>query len=97
MGELAQAIRQVNERELDANELAIAACFPSPAHELSDKMKALLAPFIHFCEQQRVRALPARPTTVARICSGRKTGAYSHSRRFVQSRRCIFWPGWRIP
>ena len=65
MAQLADAIRQVNARELDQNEAALAACFPSPAHELSDEMRALLAPFIGWCEAQRVRALPARPTTVA--------------------------------
>jgi hypothetical protein len=72
MAELADAIRQVNERELDRNEAALSACFPSPAHELSDEMKALLAPFVRWCEQQRVRALPARPTTVAAFMQWQK-------------------------
>jgi hypothetical protein len=72
MAQLADAIRQVNARELDQNEAALAACFPSPAHELSDEMKALLAPFVAWCEAQRVRALPARPTTVAAYLQAQK-------------------------
>ena len=65
MPALADAISTINNRELDSNEAAIAACFPSTTHELSDENKALLVPFVRWCETQRVRALPCRPTTVA--------------------------------
>jgi hypothetical protein len=64
MAELAQAIRQVNERELDANEAALAQCFPPPP-ELSPEARQRLIPWLSWCEQQRVRAVKARPTTVA--------------------------------
>jgi hypothetical protein len=30
MAELAQALAQINDRELDANEAALSQCFPSP-------------------------------------------------------------------
>jgi hypothetical protein len=69
---LADAIRQVNARELDQNEAALAAGFLLPAHELSDEMKALLVPFINWCETKRVRALPARPTTIAAYLQSQK-------------------------
>jgi hypothetical protein len=72
MAQLADAIRQVNARELDQNEEALASCFPPTTHELSDEMKALLVPFIHWCEGKRVRALPARPTTVAAFLQSQK-------------------------
>jgi hypothetical protein len=64
MAELAQALRKVHERELDANEQAIAASFPPPP-ELSREAQVAVAPFVAWCETQRVRALPARPTSVA--------------------------------
>jgi hypothetical protein len=64
MAELAQAIRQANERELDANEAALASCFPPPP-ELSPVARQLLAPFVEWTQAQRVRALPAAPATCA--------------------------------
>jgi hypothetical protein len=64
MAELAQAIRQVNEREIDANEAALAQCFPPPP-ELSPEARQHLTPFLQFCEAQRIRSLPARPASVA--------------------------------
>jgi len=64
MAELAQAIRQVQERELDANEMALASCFPPPP-ELSPVEQQRLIPWLSWCEQQRVRPVRARPTTVA--------------------------------
>jgi hypothetical protein len=64
MAELAQAIRQVNEREIDANEMALAQCFPPPP-ELSGDTKDRLTPFLMWCQQQRVRAVPAKVTTIA--------------------------------
>jgi hypothetical protein len=63
MAELATAIRQVQERELDANEAALAQCFPPPP-ELSGDIKDRLAPFLMWCQQQRVRAVPAKITTI---------------------------------
>jgi hypothetical protein len=62
--ELAQAIRKVNERELDANEAALAKSFPPPP-QVSPEAQQRLIPFVQWAEAQRVRALPARPTTVA--------------------------------
>ena len=43
----------------------LAAWFTAPAHELSDEMKALLVPYIRWCELNGVRALGARPATIA--------------------------------
>jgi hypothetical protein len=62
--ELAQAIRQVNERELDANEAALASCFPPPP-KMSPEAQQQVVPFIQWTEAQRVRPLPAKPCTVA--------------------------------
>jgi hypothetical protein len=64
MAELAQAIRQVNEREIDANEAAIAGCFPQPP-QVPAEAQLHLVPFLQWCHAQRVRSLPARPTSVA--------------------------------
>jgi hypothetical protein len=64
MAELAQAIRQVNERELDANEAALASCFPPPAKMTPEAQRQVL-PFLQWAATQKVRALPARPTSVA--------------------------------
>jgi hypothetical protein len=71
MGELAQAIRLVNERELDANEAALSQCFPPPP-ELSPEARQLLTPFLQWTEAQKVRALPAKPCTVAAFCQWQK-------------------------
>jgi hypothetical protein len=71
MGELAQAIRQVNERELDANEAAPASCFPPPP-QVSPEAQQRLIPFLQFAEAQRVRALPAKPCTVAAFAQWQK-------------------------
>ena len=57
MGQLADAIRQVNERELDANESAIASCFPPPP-QLTPDTEQRLIPWLYWCEQQRVRSCP---------------------------------------
>jgi hypothetical protein len=71
MAELAQAIRQVNEREIDANEAALAQCFPPPP-ELSPEARQHLTPFLQFCEAQRIRSLPARPASVASFAQWQK-------------------------
>jgi hypothetical protein len=47
-----------------ANEAAIASCFEPPP-ELSPEARERLIPFLHWAEIQRIRALPARPTSVA--------------------------------
>jgi hypothetical protein len=64
MAQLAQMLADLTARELDANEQALASCFPPPP-ELSPDARAALTPFLTWCEQQRVRSLPARPTSVA--------------------------------
>jgi hypothetical protein len=64
MAQLAAAIAAINNKELDANEQAIASCF-EPAPPMSPEAQQHLIPFVHWCEQQRVRAVPARPTSVA--------------------------------
>ena len=64
MAELAQAIRQVNERELDANEMALGSCF-SPPPPMSPEAQRQVLPFLQWSATQKVRALPARPTSVA--------------------------------
>ena len=64
MAQLADAIAHINARELDQNEAALAACFPRPP-ELSEAAKQRVVPFVRWCEAQRVRPLPSRPTSVA--------------------------------
>jgi hypothetical protein len=64
MAQLADAIATINTRELDANEQAIASCFPRPP-ELPPDAQQHLAPFLEWCTAQRVRPLPARPASVA--------------------------------
>ena len=71
MAELAQAIRQVNERELDANEAALASCFPPPP-QMSPEAQVAVVPFVEWCQHQRVRAVPARPTSVASFAQWQK-------------------------
>jgi hypothetical protein len=63
MAQLAQAIAHLNEQEISANEQALASCFPPPP-ELSGDTKDKLAPFLMWCQQQRVRAIPAKVTTI---------------------------------
>ena len=58
MAQLAEMLVQQREDKL-------AAWFTAPAHELSDEMKALLVPYIRWCELNGVRPLGARPTTIA--------------------------------
>jgi hypothetical protein len=57
-------IEAAKERELTANENALAQCFPPPP-VLSEEAKMAVVPFLQWCEVQRVRALPARPASVA--------------------------------
>ena len=64
MAELATALAQIQARELDANEQAIANCFPEPPG-LPTEAQLHLVPFLQWCRDQRVRSLPARPTSVA--------------------------------
>jgi hypothetical protein len=67
MAELAQALRQVNEREIDANEAALIQCFPPPP-QMSPEQHQQVISFISWCDSQRVRPLPARPASVAAYC-----------------------------
>jgi hypothetical protein len=71
MGQLAEAIAHINARELDANEAALASCFPPPP-EVSPEARQHLIPFLQFCEAQRVRSLPARPASVAAFAQRQK-------------------------
>jgi len=64
MAELAEAIRAITERELDANELALARCFPRPP-EMTVEAQQKVAAFVQWCQMQRVRSLPAKPCSVA--------------------------------
>jgi hypothetical protein len=64
MAALAQALSDINSRELDANEQALAQLFPR-APELSPEAQQHLVPFVQWCEVQRVRSLPARPASCA--------------------------------
>jgi hypothetical protein len=67
--DLRAEIEAAKERELTANENAIASCFPPPPR-LSEEVKMAVVPFLQWCETQRVRALPARPASVAAfVCS----------------------------
>jgi hypothetical protein len=64
MAALSQMLQDINARELDANEAALSQCFPPPP-ELTPEARQHLTPFLSWCEQQRVRPLPAKPTSVA--------------------------------
>src|SRR5262249_9436127 len=64
MAELSRALADIHAKEIDANENALAQGFPQPPG-LSAEARELLVPFIRWAETQRVRALPARPTTCA--------------------------------
>ena len=64
MAALSAMLADLTARELDANEQALAACFGQPP-ELTAEARQLLTPFLAWCEQQRVRPLPAKPTSVA--------------------------------
>jgi hypothetical protein len=60
-----QEIRaQETARELDANEAALASCFPPPP-QMSPEGQQQVIPFLQWAEAQKVRALPARPCSVA--------------------------------
>ena len=45
MGQLREAIAHVNARELDANEAALASCFPSPP-DVPAEARQYLIPFV---------------------------------------------------
>jgi hypothetical protein len=65
VAQLSDMLAQARAKEIEAAENAIAASFRSTAHELSDEMKSLLVPFTRWCAANKVRCLPARPTTIA--------------------------------
>jgi hypothetical protein len=64
MVDLRTEIELSKNRELDANESALASCFPAPP-ALSDETRQRVLPFVTWCEVQRIRALPAKPFSVA--------------------------------
>jgi hypothetical protein len=64
MAQLAAAIAAINNKELDANEEAIASSFERPA-PMSPAAQQQVLPFLEWAAAQRIRALPARPTSVA--------------------------------
>jgi hypothetical protein len=59
-----EMLADLTAREIEANEAALASCFPPPP-DLSPEARQHLTPFLAWCEQARVRPLPARPTSVA--------------------------------
>jgi hypothetical protein len=64
MVDLRAELELAKARELDAHESELAACF-SPPPPLSDETRERVTPFVAWCGNQKVRALPARPTSVA--------------------------------
>jgi hypothetical protein len=62
--DLKAEIEAAKQRELDANENALAQCFPPPPR-LSEEAKMAVVPFLQWAETQHVRPLPARPASVA--------------------------------
>jgi hypothetical protein len=64
MAALASALATIAAKELDANESALAQCFPPPP-VLPPEVQQHLVPFLDFCARQRVRSLPCRPTSLA--------------------------------
>ena len=71
MGQLADAIAHIAARELDANEAAIAACFPRRLR-CRPRPSNICIPFVQWCESQRVRSLPAHPASVAAFAQWQK-------------------------
>jgi hypothetical protein len=78
MGDLANAIRLLNDRELDANETAIASCFPPPP-ELSPEAQKLVIPFLRYwkrsmcgrCRQSRSPSPLLCAISKIGVCPGR--------------------------
>src|SRR5262245_21579153 len=64
MGQLSDLIAAAKANEIAQAEAEIASCFPPPP-KLSPDAQQRLIPWLHWCEQQKVRACPARPTSVA--------------------------------
>lgn len=64
MAQLANLIAQAKAQETAAAEAEIASCFPPPP-QLSPEQQQKLIPFLAWCEQSKVHAVPARPTTCA--------------------------------
>jgi hypothetical protein len=65
---LADTLKAINDREIEANERALAnqinSQLPQPA-ELDEHTQLLLVPFVQFCSSVGARHLPAAPTTCA--------------------------------
>ena len=64
MAQLADTLAQMRANEIAQSEAAIASCFPPPP-QVSPETQQRLAPFLAWCEMQKVRAVPARPQCVA--------------------------------
>jgi hypothetical protein len=64
MGQLRDLIDLATQREMQANENALAANF-APPPQMSPAAEQAVIPFLRFCEQHRVPAVGAKPTTVA--------------------------------
>src|SRR5262245_32399142 len=64
MAQLADMLARVRADEVAQAEAQIASCFPAPA-PVSPETQQRLIPFLAWCEQQKVRALPCRPQCVA--------------------------------
>jgi hypothetical protein len=64
MAQLADMLAAAKANEIAQAEAEIASCF-APPPKVTPEAQDRLAPFLAWCEQQRVRACPARPTSVA--------------------------------
>jgi len=65
MTALAEALNYTQEREIETNEAALAACYPPPSNKLTEAEQASLKAFVNYCQVQRVRIVGAKPTTIA--------------------------------
>ena len=64
MAQLADMLAQVKANEIAQAEAEIASSFPPPP-KVSPEVQQRLIPFLQWCQQQKVKAVPARPTTCA--------------------------------
>jgi hypothetical protein len=64
MAQLADMLAQVRASEIAQAEAEIASCFPPPP-QMSPEAQQKLIPFLQWCEQRKVKSLPALPTSVA--------------------------------
>jgi hypothetical protein len=64
MSSLVETVKYVNEREIEASEKALSACFPPPP-PLSQEAQQLLIPFVQYCTSHKLRPVPAKICSVA--------------------------------